>query len=152
MSVANILIRNLRDKKAEDKRKREAERRWRADNMVLIVGDFNKSLKEELEGYDAQVYINETQNNVDCSNGDKFFLTASKNHSNIRVVFRVSDPKISSVDYMKVWNEQMGILLGAKVVREGKSYFYIQFMSPQADVASTIKRIMTRVHPAVAIH
>jgi hypothetical protein len=153
MTVANILIRELRQKKAQAKAEKEATRRYREDNMKLIVADFNKTLKDDLADFDVEVYINETQNNVNCANGDKFYLTASKIHSNIRVGMRVQvKGDLNSVEYMDVFRAQMGTLLGAKVYKEGRDYFMVGFRCPQEDVASTIRRILTRVTPNVRVH
>lgn len=149
MGVESILIRQLRERKAKEKADREAALRYRKDNMHLIVDAFRLVLIDELADFDVKVYINKTQNNVECSDGDKFFLTASVKHSTIRVEFRVSNI-IPSLEYMKIFREQSGIL-DAVVTKDGKTHFTIQFMVEQEDVPNVIKRILTRVKPMVKV-
>lgn len=150
MSLQSILIRQLREKKAQEKADREAALRYREDNMHLIVNEFKSVLEQELDGYGCKVFINKTQNNVECEDGDKFFLTASKKHSTIRTEFRF-EKRITSVEFMRIFEEQMGHMTGAKVTKDGQTHCTVMFMTPQEDVPSTIKRILTRVKPRMAI-
>lgn len=149
MSLHNILIRELREKKAKEKAERDAAIRYREDNMHLIVNEFKDVLTKELDGYGVRVYINKTQNNVECEDGDKFFLTASKKHTTIRTEFRVSN-RVPSAEFMNIFRQQSGIN-DATVTKDGKTHFTVQFMTPQEEVPSTIRRILTRVKPMVAV-
>lgn len=147
MSLHNILIRELRASKAREKAEREEAIRYREDNMPLIVNAFKDVLTKELDGYGVRVYINKTQNNVECEDGDKFFLTASKKHTTIRTELRVKN-RIPSSEFMNIFRQQSGVS-DATVTKDGKTHFTVQFMTPQEEVPSTIRRILTRVKPMV---
>ncbi len=146
MGIESILIRNLRAEKAREKEKRDSLKKYRKDHMDIVVQEFNKSLITELNDCDVKVYINQTQNNVDLPDGDKFYLTASKNHDDILVGYLVRNIG-DTTSAIRVFNDNMG--MKANIARDRINDGLITFRIPQVDVVAKIRRVMDSVKPKI---
>lgn len=147
--IARAASKEFRERKMKARQERERWLRERADNFEEIVGSFNKTLQDELADTGYKVFINETQVNVECPDGDKFYLTCSLRHCNVRVDFlcRKHDPQ-NSIALI----EQIRKLVGngykfSDNSRKRKTGTVVRFMVPQEDVGQVINMFHGRVKP-----